>query len=128
MLHAVVRLPLPIALACLLCGCIGVTLEPDTQSNPPPTHDVVAPEETTPVPSDSTAPPSDIVLTDLATPHDDAVPPWIACTTHCDCPLANDCINERCVDGTEPIYCCTHPDCPSQSTCWTAQLEKGMCP
>jgi hypothetical protein len=127
MLHGVIRSLRHLTCVIALCSCVGVTLEPTQDTVTPldawPVEDTFTPMDAT---TDGVVP--DLILVDAPVNDDSRSNDWIPCDTHCDCPVGQDCINDRCVEGSQAIHCCGALDCPAGEDCWTKDGMPGICP
>ena len=53
--------------------------------------------------------------------------PETPCTSACDCPSSQSCIDGSCVLSTPLTYCCVDPDCPSGARCESSNGVEGTC-
>lgn len=55
------------------------------------------------------------------------VPP-ASCTTLCDCPQGQYCVEGKCFQSSFPGFCCENPGCPGGETCYTSFNTADQCP
>ena len=53
--------------------------------------------------------------------------PARACTTACDCPSGQRCVNESCILTEETLFCCDQGSCPSGSACQSTSGTYSTC-